>query len=118
MAGLLEVKGLKAFYGQTQSLYDVGFDIPNGGITTLLGANGAGKTTTILMMLGLTEVTAGSVSVLGHDPAREPLQVKRKVGYLPDTVGFYDHMTARDNLTYTAALIGIGTLIGTRFARI
>ena len=46
------------------------------------------------MMLGLTEVTAGTVSVLGHDPVREPLQVKRQVGYLPDTVGFYDHMTA------------------------
>ncbi|MEA2807071.1 MAG: branched-chain amino acid transport system ATP-binding protein, partial [Rhodospirillaceae bacterium] len=44
MAALLEVKGLKAFYGQTQSLYDVGFEIETGGITTLLGANGAGKT--------------------------------------------------------------------------
>ena len=78
-----------------------------GEIFGLLGPNGAGKTTTILMMLGLTDVTDGSVSVLGHNPAREPLQVKRKVGYLPDTVGFYDHMTALDNLRYTAALIGI-----------
>jgi ABC-2 type transport system ATP-binding protein len=58
-------------------------------------------------MLGLTDVTDGSIRVLGHNPAREPLQVKRRVGYLPDTVGFYDHMTARDNLRYTAALIGI-----------
>ena len=73
----------------------------------LLGPNGAGKTTTILMMLGLTEVTAGTVNVLGEDPARNPLEVKRMVGYLPDTVGFYDHMTAIDNLRYTAALIGI-----------
>jgi len=47
MPSLLEVKGLKAFYSQTQSLYDVGFDIPDGGITTLLGANGAGKTTSL-----------------------------------------------------------------------
>jgi len=85
----------------------VSFTIGRGEIFGLLGPNGAGKTTTILMMLGLTEVTAGTVSVLGHDPAREPLQVKRVVGYLPDAVGFYDHMTARDNLTYTAALIGI-----------
>jgi ABC-2 type transport system ATP-binding protein len=59
------------------------------------------------MMLGLTEVTAGTVSVLGYDPQRNPLEVKRVVGYLPDTVGFYDHMTAIDNLRYTAALIGI-----------
>ena len=72
-----------------------------------LGPNGAGKTTTILMMLGLTDVTSGTVRVMGHDPVREPLQVKRVVGYMPDTVGFYDYMTATDNLRYTAALIGI-----------
>ena len=59
------------------------------------------------MMLGLTEVTDGTARVLGHDPVREPLQVKRRVGYLPDTVGFYDHMTAADNLRYTARLIGL-----------
>ena len=86
---------------------NVSFTVGRGEIFGLLGPNGAGKTTTILMMLGLTDVTDGSVSVLGHDPAREPLQVKRLVGYLPDTVGFYDHMTALDNLRYTAALIGI-----------
>jgi ABC-2 type transport system ATP-binding protein len=72
-----------------------------------LGPNGAGKTTTILMMLGLTDVTGGNIRMLGHNPARNPLEVKRRVGYLPDTVGFYDHMTALDNLRYTAALIGI-----------
>ena len=64
----------------------------------LLGPNGAGKTTTILMMLGLTEVSSGTVSVLDHDPAREPLEVKRRVGYLPDQVGFYDNLTAVENL--------------------
>jgi ABC-2 type transport system ATP-binding protein len=85
----------------------VSFTVGRGEIFGLLGPNGAGKTTTILMMLGLTDVTSGSVSVLGYDPARQPLQVKRLIGYLPDTVGFYDHMTARDNLSYTAALIGI-----------
>jgi ABC-2 type transport system ATP-binding protein len=86
---------------------DISFTVGKGEIFGLLGPNGAGKTTTILMMLGLTEVTSGRVSVLGHDPVREPLQVKRVVGYLPDTVGFYDYMTAVDNLRYTAALIGI-----------
>src|SRR6185369_11034960 len=73
-----------------------------------LGPNGAGKTTTILMMLGLTEVSAGEVRVLGEDPVRAPLQVKRRVGYLPDSVGFYDQMTAVENLSYTAKLMGIG----------
>ena len=58
------------------------------------------------MMLGLTDISAGEVSVLGFNPAREPLSVKRRVGYLPDTVGFYDHLSAADNMRYTARLIG------------
>jgi ABC-2 type transport system ATP-binding protein len=57
-------------------------------------------------MLGLTEISEGEVSVLGFNPAREPLSVKRRVGYLPDTVGFYEQLTAADNLRYTARLIG------------
>jgi ABC-2 type transport system ATP-binding protein len=56
------------------------------------------------MLLGLTEPTSGSVRVLGYDPAREPLKVKARVGYLPDQVGFYDEMTARENLRYIARL--------------
>ena len=58
------------------------------------------------MLLGLTDISDGQVRVLGFDPAREPLSVKRRVGYLPDTVGFYDQLTAADNLRYTARLIG------------
>jgi ABC-type multidrug transport system ATPase subunit len=89
-------------YGAATAVDGVSFTINRGEIFGLLGPNGAGKTTTILMMLGLTEVTGGTVRVMGYDPVREPLQVKRLVGYLPDTVGFYDHMTAADNLRYTA----------------
>jgi len=74
----------------------------------LLGPNGAGKTTTILMMLGLTEPASGAVSVLGFNPTREPLQVKRQVGYLPEKVGFYENLTARENLRFIADLNGIG----------
>ena len=62
------------------------------------GPNGSGKTTTILMLLGLTEPTGGRAEVAGFDPLREPLEVKRRVGYLPDQVGFYDGLSARDNL--------------------
>ena len=104
---VIEARDLTKRYGKAAAVDGVSFTVGRGEIFGLLGPNGAGKTTTILMMLGLTDVTGGSVSVLGHDPAREPLQVKRAVGYLPDTVGFYDHMTAGDNLRYTAALIGI-----------
>ena len=104
---VIEAQGLTKRYGRIAAVDGVSFTVGRGEIFGLLGPNGAGKTTTILMMLGLPEVTEGTISVLGHNPAREPLQVKRVVGYLPDTVGFYDHMTAHDNLRYTAALIGI-----------
>jgi ABC-2 type transport system ATP-binding protein len=103
---VIEANGLTKRYGRATAVNGVSFTVARGEIFGLLGPNGAGKTTTILMMLGLTEVTAGTVRVLGHDPVREPLQVKRQVGYLPDSVGFYDYMTATDNLRYTAALIG------------
>jgi ABC-2 type transport system ATP-binding protein len=114
---VIEVEGLTKRYGRTTAVDDISFTVGKGEIFGLLGPNGAGKTTTILMMLGLTDVTSGRVSVMGFNPMREPLQVKRLVGYLPDTVGFYDHMTAVDNLRYTAALIGIPTeLRGHRIA--
>ena len=103
---VIEADGLTKRYGSAAAVNGISFTVHRGEIFGLLGPNGAGKTTTILMMLGLTEVTAGTVRVLGCDPVREPLQVKRRVGYLPDAVGFYDHMTATDNLRYTAALIG------------
>src|SRR5208282_5723141 len=93
-------------YGRAVAVDHISFTVGRGEIFGLLGPNGAGKTTTILMLLGLTDISAGEVRVLGFDPAREPLSVKRRVGYLPDTVGFYDYLTAADNLRYTARLIG------------
>src|SRR5882757_1342244 len=104
---VIEARGLLKLYGATRAVDAIDLDIRRGEIFGLLGPNGAGKTTAILMMLGLTETSGGSVSVLGFDPVRQPLQVKRRVGYLPDAVGFYDHMTARENLAYTARLLAI-----------
>jgi ABC-2 type transport system ATP-binding protein len=103
---VIEARDLTKRYGQAVAVDGVSFTVAGGEIFGLLGPNGAGKTTTILMMLGLSDVTAGTVRVLGHDPVREPLQVKRRVGYLPDMVGFYDNLTAVENLNYTARLIG------------
>jgi ABC-2 type transport system ATP-binding protein len=103
---VIEANGLTKTYGRTIAVDHISFNVGRGEIFGLLGPNGAGKTTTILMMLGLTEISGGAVRVLGFDPAREPLSVKRRVGYLPDTVGFYDQLTAADNLRYTARLIG------------
>ena len=70
----------------------------------LLGPNGAGKTTTILMLLGLTEPSSGTALVGGFNPTREPFKVKNLAGYMPEKVGFYDNLTARENLDFIAQL--------------
>jgi ABC-2 type transport system ATP-binding protein len=111
---VISAHGLTKSYGTTTVVDGIHFDVARGEIFGLLGPNGAGKTTTILMMLGLTEVSSGEVRILGHDPAREPLTVKRRVGYLPDMVGFYDNLSARENLAYTARLMGIPSAVRRR----
>ncbi len=101
-------------YGRFTAVDTLDLTLQRGEVFGLLGPNGAGKTTTILMLLGLTDRSAGTVRVLGFDPARQPLQVKARVGYLPDAVGFYDELTARENLTYIAKLNGIARADGYR----
>jgi ABC-2 type transport system ATP-binding protein len=104
---VITARGLTKRYGKATVVDGIDFDVAKGEIFGVLGPNGAGKTTTILMMLGLTDVSDGTIRVLDHDPVREPLAVKRRVGYLPDQVGFYDNRTAVDNLLYSARLMGI-----------
>jgi ABC-2 type transport system ATP-binding protein len=105
---VIRAEALSKRYSPTSLAVDrLDLDIVQGEVFGLLGPNGAGKTTTILMALGLTEPTSGKIETVGFDPLRQPLEVKRRVGYLPDSVGFYDHMTGRDNLRYTARLGGI-----------
>ncbi len=107
---VIEAEGLTKTYGSKVAVDHISFTVGRGEIFGLLGPNGAGKTTTILMLLGLTDISAGEVNVLGFDPAREPLSVKRRVGYLPDEVGFYEQLSAADNLRYTARLIGFTSM--------
>jgi len=101
---VITTSGLTKRYGKFTAVDRLDLTVNRGEIFGLLGPNGAGKTTTILMLLGLTEPTAGTARVAGFDPVRDPLAVKSIVGYLPDNVGFYPHMTGRQNLRYTAAL--------------
>ena len=103
----IEARGLTKSYGSLTAVDRLDLDVYAGEIFGLLGQNGAGKTTTILMLLGLAEPTAGTARVVGLDPARHPLEVKRRVGYLPDAVGFYGNLTGRENLRYTARLNGL-----------
>lgn len=91
-------------YGDFTAVDHLDLTIDKGTIFGLLGPNGAGKSTTILMMLGLTEPTSGMVKVCGINSTTNPIEVKRKVGYLPEDVGFYDERTGLENLIYTARL--------------
>jgi ABC-2 type transport system ATP-binding protein len=100
----IATRGLTKRYGERTVVDRLDLDVYPGEVFGLLGPNGAGKTTTILMLLGLTERSAGTVAVAGVDPARRPLEVKAVVGYLPDNVGFYPNLSGRDNLVYTARL--------------
>ncbi len=104
---VVEAQGLAKRYNGFQAVRDLTLKIEEGEIFGLLGPNGSGKTTTILMLLGLTEPSAGSVEICGHNPVRNPIAVKRRVGYLPENVGFYDDLTARENLRFVARLNGL-----------
>ncbi|MCX8117249.1 MAG: ABC transporter ATP-binding protein [Desulfobacterota bacterium] len=101
---VVETEDLTKRYGTKTAVDRLNLRIEEGEIFGFLGPNGAGKTTSILMFLGLTEPTSGKVRVLGFDPTREPFKVKEQVGYLPENVGFYDDMDARQNLRYIARL--------------
>jgi ABC-2 type transport system ATP-binding protein len=114
---VIRAEGLTKRYADTLAVDHIDLEVRAGEIVGILGPNGSGKTTTILMLLGLTEPTDGRAEVAGFDPLREPLEVKRRVGYLPDQVGFYDGLSARDNLAYTGRLAGFPRAeIDARFA--
>ncbi|MDF3073729.1 MAG: transporter ATP-binding protein [Alphaproteobacteria bacterium] len=96
---LLEVKGVKAYYGQTEALHDVSFALEEGGITTLLGANGAGKTTTLRSICGMVR-TVGEISFSGrriNGMATEEI-VRMGVAHVPEGRGTFVNLTVDENL--------------------
>ena len=103
----IETKDLTKRYDGVTVVDRLNMQVKENEVFGLLGPNGAGKTTTILMLLGLTEPVSGTARVCGFNPTREPLQVKRLVGYLPEKLGFYENLTARENLRFIAELNNI-----------
>ena len=103
----IETKDLTKRYDGVTVVDRLNLQVKENEVFGLLGPNGAGKTTTILMLLGLTEPVSGTARVCGFNPTREPLQVKRLVGYLPEKLGFYENLTARENLRFIAELNNI-----------
>ena len=104
MSAVVDTKNLTKRYREKVAVNTLTLSVQEREIFGFLGPNGAGKTTTILMLLGLTEPTSGQVSVCGFNPTREPLEVKKRVGYLPESPGFYDDLSAKENLLYMARL--------------
>jgi len=104
MSAVVETHNLTKRYHDKIAVNALNLTVEEGEIFGFLGPNGAGKTTTILMCIGLTEPTSGRVAVCGFDPSRESLEVKSRVGYLPENPGFYEDISARENLLYMARL--------------
>jgi ABC-2 type transport system ATP-binding protein len=104
---VIEVKNLTKKYGEFTAVDHVNYTVEEGEIFGLLGHNGAGKTTTILMLLGLIAPTEGTAVVNGVDVIEQPLQSRRNVGLLPENAGFYENLTARQNLQFYAELADV-----------
>jgi len=101
---VLETQDLTKRYDGNTVVDNLNLHVAENEVFGLLGPNGAGKTTTILMLLGLTEPASGSARIFGFNSTREPLKVKRLTGYLPERLGFYEGLTARQNLRFIAWL--------------
>ena len=114
---ILLTHNLTKRYGDLVAVDNLNLSIHRGEVFGLLGPNGAGKTTTILMLLGLTEPSSGGAFIDGLDCARQTIEVKRFVGYLPDNVGFYNDLSGMENLMFTAALNGLSEAEGKERAK-
>ena len=106
-APLVELRGLTKVYGAFKAVDAVTLDVPRGEIFALLGPNGAGKTTTIRMLMGILRPTGGSARVDGLDCFADRVEVKRRVGYLPDEPVFYDYLRGGELIRFVGGMHGL-----------
>jgi ABC-2 type transport system ATP-binding protein len=104
---LIEIHGLTKYYGHVEALRDVSFSVARGEVVGFLGPNAAGKTTTLRILTGYLPATSGAVTVAGFDVFEDSLEVRRRIGYLPETVPLYPDMTVRAYLGFCAGLRGV-----------
>ncbi|MEN9834604.1 MAG: hypothetical protein RL011_797 [Pseudomonadota bacterium] len=107
---MIEVSGLTKRFGSVQALRDVSFKVERGQIVGFLGANGAGKTTTMDIMCGCIGADSGSSKIAGFDIMEQPLEAKRRLGYLPDVAPLHMEMRVADYVTFAARLHKVPTL--------
>jgi ABC-2 type transport system ATP-binding protein len=99
---VIQTQGLSKSFGTIQALQSLDLTVHKNSIFGFLGPNGAGKTTTIKLLLGLIRPTAGGASVFGLDIGRQSVEIRTRIGYLPQEPRYYEHMTARETLRFTA----------------
>ena len=104
---VIETTGLYKRYGRHEALSGIDLEVRTGEVFGLIGPNGAGKTTLIRILLDLIRPTNGQVRVLGRDPRRDGVAVRRCIGHLPGDLALYDHLTAREHLALLARLRGL-----------
>jgi len=104
---MIRLRELAKNYGDQQAVRGITLDIPDGQLVGLLGPNGAGKTTTIRMLTGMLAPTSGTAEVEGADVVRDPLAVKRVVGYVPESGAVFEALTAQEYLRFVASLYAI-----------
>ena len=107
MGTIIRINDLIKFYETILAVDHISFDVKEGEVFGFLGPNGAGKTTTIRMMVGLTQPSSGTALVDGHDILKEPVEVKKTIGLVPETSNLYSELTALDNLIYQGELYGV-----------
>lgn len=103
---IIEIKHLAKYYGQHMGIEDITFSVNEGEIFGFIGPNGSGKSTTIRTLLALIHPTNGSATIFGKDCITEAPLIAQDVGYLPSENSFYENMTVKELLSYTAALYG------------
>jgi len=103
MDTVIQTKGLARRFGKSLAVDGLDLEVPRGSVFGFIGRNGAGKTTTVRMLLGLLPMSAGSATVLGHDPRKESFDIKRRVGYVPEIHHFYQWMTIAELTRFTSS---------------
>ncbi len=104
---MIETQDVRKQFGAVQALGGVSFKAQDGQITALLGPNGAGKTTLLRLLVGLLKRDHGSISIDGVDPEKDPMAVRRNIGFLTDQFGLYDRLSTREFLVYFGELNGM-----------
>jgi ABC-2 type transport system ATP-binding protein len=104
---MIEIEGLNKWFGPVHAVRDLTLSVPAGEVFAFLGPNGAGKTTTLKMLTGLLHPTSGRIRIAGYDMAKNPIEARQQIAYIPDTPFLYDRLTATEFFHFVGTLYGL-----------